>query len=114
ERLTAFGVDQVETERNRVAAEKVADLVRPGRPLLADNPHGLERREVRPGPLFKELGDGAVEGFVWHGRWPGEISINVIYGEGIDDHFRACLDSPADEQDALDCRIELPDAREQL
>ena|SRR5919199_1365635 len=53
--LALLGVHRIEAKGDAVAAEQVPQLVRAGRPLLADDPDRPEPWTVQPPPLVEEL-----------------------------------------------------------
>ena len=110
------GVGQAERVRSRAAPEGLPQLVRPSRPLLADDVDGVRHLAQLRRPLEQEGRDGVVEHLVRPTRRHGDVVIDAPQGDRVEDRLggrRVCQGVPRDHQPALGMRMKLPRSREQ-
>src|SRR6266516_5488248 len=112
--LPLRAIGRVEAERDPVAPEQFAELMRSRGPLLADDTNRLQPGQVRSAPLVELLGDKAVKVLV---RWrPGldDVGIDITENGRPQDRLRDRLVAPGDEQHPPGSWVERPDPRQQL
>jgi hypothetical protein len=115
ERLAAFGgVAAVETERNAVAGQDVADLVGPDRWLFPDHGYRLEPPAPLAPPFLERLGDSPVELLVGGPGGPGHVELHLPQCQRRQDRPGRCQVIPCDQQPAPRRGRDVPHPRQEL